>query len=397
MLKTLLKWTLLAILVGGLTGVVSAAFFFTLNWSIAFRHAHKEFIYFLPFAGAGIAWVYKKIGSEIDSGTNLILDEIHVHKKHIPLRMVPMIFLSTAISHLFGASVGREGAAVQIGAGISDQFSKWAGDFFSNRKIILMVGISAGFSAIFGAPIAGTIFGMEVISLGTISYEAFFPCLLASIVSYVVALSMGVIHSHFNLIPIPGFSLIALFSATLAGAIFGLAARFFIWLLHSIKDVLQKYFPNAIYRPFIGGTLIAIFFYFSQNDRYLSLGEDIINSSFIGMVKPWDFLGKILSTSLSVGSGFKGGEVMSLFYIGATLGNALGLIIPLTTPLLAALGFVSVFAGAANTPITCLFLALGLFGSNIGVFAGIAIVMSYLFSGNKGLYGSQRKYLLKKL
>ncbi|MDO9184075.1 MAG: chloride channel protein [Bacteriovorax sp.] len=397
MTQQIFKWSLLAILVGLMAGVASCAFLVSINAAIEFRRTHQWLIIFLPISGALVAWFYSHYGQAVDGGNNLILDEIHEPKKLIPLRMAPMIFISSVLSHLFGASVGREGAAVQMSAGLSDQFSKYFGEYFDNRKIILMVGMSAGFSAIFGAPIAGTIFGMEVLFLGSLTYEALFPCLIASIIGYFTAIALGISYTHYAPIEIPPFTFLRIFSVALAGICFGLVARFFVWLLHKLKDFLASKFPNPIYRPFIGGLIIVFFFYLFGTDRYQNLGEDIINASFVKHVLPWDFVGKIFMTTISVGSGFRGGEVMSLFYIGSTLGNALSFILPLPIPLLAALGFVSVFAGASNTPVACLFLAFNFFGSEIGIYAGIAIVISYLFSGQKSLYHSQREHLLKKL
>jgi H+/Cl- antiporter ClcA len=397
MTKALLKWTIISIIVGLLVGVGAWAFFHSVNWAISFRKMHPWLVIYLPIVGVLVAWFYQRYGQSVDAGNNLILDEIHDPKRHIPFRMVPMIFGSSVLSHLFGASVGREGAAVQIGSGISDQFSKYFGKYLENRKIILMIGISAGFSSIFGAPIAGAVFGMEVLLLGSVTYEAIFPCFVTAIIGYLTASHLGMEYSHFRGIVLPNFSALSVFFAAVAGLCFGLVARFFIWFLHAVKDFLKEKCTNVIFRPFFGGLVIVISFYLLGHDRYLGLGEEVIASSFVSQIYPLDFLGKIFTTGISVGSGFRGGEVMSLFYIGATFGNALALILPLSFPLLAALGFVSVFAGASNAPIACIFLALRLFGSDIGVYAAIAIVVSYIVSGDKGLYHSQRRFLSKKL
>ncbi|MBP9682149.1 MAG: chloride channel protein [Bacteriovorax sp.] len=397
MIKSLFKWTLLASFVGFLTGVSSWAFFKSIAESIELRKSYPWIILFLPFVGALVAWGYSRYGKEIDAGSNLILDEIHAPKRHVAFRMVPMIFISSVLSHLFGASVGREGAAVQIGAGISDQFSRFMGSYFDNRRIVLMSGMSAGFAAIFGAPIAGAVFGMEVLMIGAISYEALFPCLISAIVGFGTAQWLGISYFHQEGINIPGLSLSSLFYSAIAGIVFGVVARFFLFTLHWIKINLSKKLPNPVYRPLFGGTIIVLFFFMTNSDRYLSLGEEVINASFTQLIYPWDFLGKIFTTAISVGSGFKGGEVMSLFYIGSTLGNALGFILPLPISFVSALGFVAVFAGAANTPIAAIFLAINLFGSQIGIYAAIAIVMSYLFSGQNGLYHSQKKSIHQKL
>jgi H+/Cl- antiporter ClcA len=348
-------------------------------------------IWVLPFAGAAVAWFYHRYGQEIEGGNNLILDEIHEPKKRIPLKMVPMIFVSSTISHLFGASVGREGAAVQMGAGLSDYFAKFFhSEINEYRKIFLMMGISAGFASIFGAPIAGTIFGMEVLAMGSICIEALFPCLVAGLTGYFTAYVLGLHHSPIAVIEIPGIYLSGVFSAIIAGICFGFAARLFSWAMHYVKYLSNSKIANPILRPFIGGFIVLFCFYIFGEDRYLNLGERVIHSSFNEHVYPWDFLGKIWMTAVSVGSGFKGGEVMPLFYVGATLGNVLSYILWMSYPVLAALGFVAVFSGAANTPITGIILAMEFFGPGIGVYASIAVIMSYLFSGSKGIYSSQR-------
>jgi H+/Cl- antiporter ClcA len=397
MLKKMIVWCSLAILIGILAGFASTLFLHSVDWAIEFRRSHDWMILFLPVVGFLVAWLYKVYGRDVEQGSNLIIEEIHEPKKTIPLRMVPMIFLGAVVSHLFGASVGREGAAVQMGAGLSDQFSKYLGKFYNNRRLILMMGMSAGFSSVFGTPIAGAIFGFEVLFIGTIVYDSLLPCLVAAIVGYYTALLLGVVHPHYFFMEVPNISVPGLLSAVTAGIIFGYSAKFFIWSLHSIKHLLDKYIKNNLLHPVIGGVVLIVCYYLFGSDRYHSLGEEIIRASFTQHVYPWDFLGKIFMTVTSVGSGFRGGEVMSLFYIGATLGNALSYILPLAFPILAALGFVSVFSGASNTPIAGVILAFELFGPGIGVYAALAVVASYLFSGSRGIYHSQRTHLKKNI
>ncbi|MBC7713789.1 MAG: chloride channel protein [Rhizobacter sp.] len=397
MLRKMVVWCSLAVVIGAFSGLASTLFFNSVNWAIEFRRAHTWLILFLPVAGFFVALFYKTYGSGVENGNNLILDEIHDPKKIIPFRMVPMIFIGAVISHLFGASVGREGGAVQMGAGISDQFSKYLDKFFTNRKLILMMGMSAGFASIFGTPIAGAIFGFEVLFIGTLVYDALLPCLVAAISGYYTALLLGVVHPHYFYLEVPNISVIGLLSAVVAGIIFGYAAKFFVWSIHKVKDLYKVYIPNNLYHPIIGGMIVMVSFYAIGSDRYHNLGEEIIHASFTQHVYPWDFLGKIFMTSVSLGSGFKGGEVMSLFYIGSTLGNSLSYILPLDYPVLAALGFVAVFAGAANVPIASVILAFELFGPGIGAYAALAVVSSYLFSGGHGIYHSQRTHLEKNI
>lgn len=397
MIKRIFNWSILALLIGTTSGFTSWAFYYCLKFAIEAREAHPWFIYFLPIAGAIVSWFYVKFGSEIDAGNNLVIDEIHHPQKHIAFKMVPMIFLSSTLSHLFGASVGREGAAVQMGAGIADQFNKFVGSFFNNRKIILMMGMSAGFSSLFGAPIAGSIFGMEILFLGSLSYEALYPCLLSSIVGHVTAAYLGLERMSLGIGEVPSLQPKTILSALIVGVAFGLTARLFLWLLHWFKKTLLEKFSNPIIRPAIGGVILIVFYLIINSDRYLNLGETYIVQSFSQIMYPWDFLGKITTTVISVGAGFRGGEVMSLFYIGSTLGNSLSFLVALSKPVCAALGFVAVFAGAVNVPLTAIFLAIEYFGGSISIYAALAIVMSYLVSGQDGLYNSQRKHLLTKI
>ena len=397
MLKKMLVWCSLAVVIGICAGFTSTLFLHSVDWAIAFRRSHDWIIIFLPLIGFLMAWFYKTYGREVQNGNNLIIDEIHEPTKTIPFRMVPMIFLGAVTSHLFGASVGREGAAVQMSAGISDQFSKYLGKFYNNRKLILMMGMSAGFSSIFGTPIAGAIFGFEVLFIGTLVYDALLPCLVAAVFGYYTALLLGVSHPHYFYMEVPAVSFTGIWSAVVAGIIFGLIAKFFVWSIYKVKNLYQEKIKNDLLPPVIGGAIMAVCYYLFGSDRYHSLGQDVIYASFNQHVYPWDFFGKIFTTALSVGSGFRGGEVMSLFYIGSTLGNSLAFVLPLEYPLLAALGFVSVFAGAANVPIASVILAFELFGPGIGVYAALAIVASYLFSGRSGIYHSQRTKFEKNI
>jgi H+/Cl- antiporter ClcA len=397
MLRKMVVWCILATLIGVCSGFASTLFLHSVGWAIEFRKAHSWIIVFLPLVGFLVAWFYKVYGHEVEGGNNLIMEEIHNPKKTIPFRMVPMIFFGATISHLFGASVGREGAAVQMGAGISDQFSKHLGKFYKNRRLILMMGMSAGFASIFGTPIAGAIFGFEVLVVGTLLYDALLPCLVAAVVGYYTALLLGVHHPLYFFMDVPQVNIAGLLSAIAAGVVFGYTAKLFVWSIHKVKELLAKHCQNKLLHPVIGGVVMVAAFYIFGSDRYHSLGEEVIRESFNQHMYPWDFLGKIFTTATSVGAGFKGGEVMSLFYIGSTLGNVLSYILPLDYPVLAALGFVSVFAGAVNTPIASVILAFELFGPGIGAYAALAIVASYLFSGKQSIYHSQRTHLEKNI
>jgi H+/Cl- antiporter ClcA len=402
-LPAVVFWTLLAAVVGVLGGAGSAGFLWLLNWATEMRETHLWLIALLPLAGLLIGTVYHTIGKSIERGNNLLIDEIHDPKSQIPFRMAPLIMFSTVVTHLFGGSAGREGTAVQMSGAIADQFSFLnrflpTHDQSRNRRILLMAGMSAGFGSIFGTPIAGAIFGLEVLNIGRMDYEAILPCFVGSIVGDYVTETLGAMigvhHSPMaSLVPevtVGPVSLNALALCAVAGIAFGLVGMIFSSASHAVSALFKKAIRHAPLRPFVGGVIVALMVFVSGSTRYIGLGVPVIMESFQHPLLPWDFAGKIVFTVLTLGAGFKGGEVTPLFYIGSTLGNALSLVLPLPLPLLAAIGFVGVFAGAANTPLTCILMASELFGSQVMIFAAVACVASYLFSGHAGIYHAQR-------
>lgn len=391
----LVQWLLLATVIAVLAGSASALFLFSLDWATATRMTHPWLIWLLPFAGFTVGWLYLRFGRSVEGGNNLILEEVHRPANTIPLRMAPLVYIGTVVSHLFGASVGREGTAVQMGASIADQFTSLLKLDNDARRMVLMAGVSAGFSSVFGTPLAGAIFGLEVMAIGRMHYTAIFPCLLAAVVADQVGLMWGVHHTHYAMSLIPPLSVWTLGTVIAAGCCFGLAARVFADATHLIGGVMKKYVAYAPLRPFIGGVIVVLAVYLVQGDRYIGLGIPVIVDAFQHPLAPWDFLGKLAFTVMSLGSGFKGGEVTPLFYVGATLGNALAPLLHLPFAFLAGLGFVAVFAGAANTPIASTLMAIELFGAEIGVYAAMACVVAWLVSGYSGIYRSQRVACLK--
>jgi H+/Cl- antiporter ClcA len=311
----------------------------------------------------------------------------------IPFRMTPLILLGTFVTHLFGGSAGREGTAIQTGASLADQLCRPLRLNGEQRRIVLMMGISAGFASVFGTPLAGTVFGLEVLALGALSYEAIVPCVVAAFVGEMVTRAWGVTHTVYTVDTVPPMSLRGLLCAIVAGIAFGLMAMAFAELTHAIKRLGARYISWPPLRPFVGGAIVAAVVFSigtAHTRRFLGLGVPEIVDAFHKALPPYDFAAKTLFTSVTLGMGFKGGEVTPLFYIGATMGNALSHILPLPAGLLAGMGFVAVFAGAANTPIASTLMAVELFGAEAGAFAGIACILSYLFSGHSGIYTAQR-------
>lgn len=385
-----LRWLVLAVVVGVLAGSASALFLWGLDWATTTREAHPAIVWGLPLAGFAIAWIYLRWGQSVEAGNNLLIEEIHDPKKTVPLRMAPLILLGTVVSHLFGASVGREGTAVQMGGSLADQLTHALRMDKDSRRIVLMAGISAGFASVFGTPLAGAIFALEVLVIGRMRYDALWACTVAAVVGDQVTLMWGIQHTHYAAGTIPPIGAWSLAAAAVAGVAFGLTGRLFASSTRRLGGWMKARIAYAPLRPLLGGAVIAAALYLLDAWRYAGLGIAVMVEAFAQPLPATDFFGKLVFTVVALGSGFKGGEVTPLFYIGATLGNALAPLLQQPFAWLAALGFVGVFAGAANTPLACTLMAMELFGGDIGVHALVACAMSYLVSGHAGIYKTQR-------
>jgi H+/Cl- antiporter ClcA len=390
LLRYVAKWVVLAMVVAALAGSASALFLFALDWATHTREANRWLIWGLPVAGFMVGWLYLKFGQHVEAGNNLLIDEIHDPQNVVPLRMAPLVLGGTVISHLFGASVGREGTAVQMGGALADQLTHFFKLNAVDRRMVLMAGISAGFASVFGTPLAGAVFALEVLAIGRMRLDALLPCVVAAIVADQVGLWWGVQHTSYGVGLVPQITAWLLAAMVLSGAVFGLTGKLFADGTHALSGLMNKHITYAPLRPLLGGALIATVVMWGSFDRYIGLGIPVMVEAFAHPLAPTDFLGKMVFTIASLGSGFKGGEVTPLFYIGATLGNALAPLLDVPFALLAAVGFVAVFAGAANTPIASTLMAMELFGAEIGVFAALACVMSYVCSGHRGIYRAQR-------
>ncbi|WMI67138.1 voltage-gated chloride channel family protein [Aestuariibaculum sp. YM273] len=385
----LIKWLFICLVLGALAGSVSAFFLTALEWATNYRESNLWIIWLLPLGGFIIGLSYHLFGSSVVKGNNLLLEEFHTPKKIIPFKMAPLVLFGTIVTHLFGGSAGREGTAVQIGGAIADQFTKILKLSKRDRKIILIAGISAGFASVFGTPLAGGIFALEVLILGRLRLDAIIPSFMAAVFADYFCRVWGVPHTHYHIDSVAEMTPLNLLWALLAGIIFGLVAMLFSKSTHFWGDLFKKYISYPPLRPVIGGIVLAIAIYLMGTTKYIGLGIPTIVDAFSVDLNSYDFLLKVLFTSFTLGAGFKGGEVTPLFYIGATLGNALIWFIPLPMGLLAGMGFVAVFAGATNTPIACTIMGIELFGIESGVFIALACSTAYLFSGHSGVYASQ--------
>ncbi|MGC1632289.1 MAG: voltage-gated chloride channel family protein [Gelidibacter sp.] len=385
----LLKWTLICLVLGVIVGGVSAFFLLGLEWATNYRESHLWIIALLPVGGFIIGLSYHLYGSSVVKGNNLLLEELHSPKKIIPFRMVPLVLFGTIITHLFGGSAGREGTAVQIGGAIADRFTKALNLSKRDRQIVLIAGISAGFASVFGTPLAGGIFALEVLVLGRIRLDAIIPSFMAAVFANYFCEIWGVSHTQYTISSVAEMTPINLLWSLLAGIIFGLVAMLFSKSTHFWSSLFNTHIQYPPLRPVIGGTLLAITIYFMGTTKYIGLGIPTIVDAFNIDLNSYDFILKLLFTSFTLGAGFKGGEVTPLFFIGAALGNVLIWFIPLPMGLLAGMGFVAVFAGATNTPLACTVMGIELFGIESGVFIALACSTAYLFSGHTGIYSSQ--------
>ena len=381
----LIKWLLICICIGVAAGTASAIFLISLDWVTRYREHHQWIMVFLPAAGLLIGLLYHYRGSALEKGNHLLLEEIHEPHKTLPFIMAPFIYLSTVVTHLFGGSVGREGTAIQMGGSIADQFAHVFRFEKEDRKLILITGIAAGFAAVFGTPWAGIVFGWEVVHIGRIRNKAILPAVLASFIADVTCKQWGVVHTAYSISFVPEITLTPILLSIFAGCCFGCVSRLFIWVSHQLTTIFKKRITYPPLRPLIGGILLVIIFMSIGTTRYMGLGIPVILDSFHEPQPVYDFAFKMMLTALTLSSGFKGGEVTPLFFIGATLGNALALFIPLPIGLLAGMGFTAVFAGAANAPLACIIMSVELFGVAPGGYIAIACLFASFVSG-KGIY-----------
>ena len=404
--RYLMKWVLLVLPVGAAVGSACALFLWSLDQVTTLRFEHSWLLYGLPIAGILVGLLYHWLGRSVERGSNLIVDEIHEPGGGVPARIVPLVFIGTIMTHLCGGSAGREGTAVQMGGGIASALARSI-KFLSpaDARTLLMTGVAGGFGGVFGTPLAGAVFAMEVLAIGRISYEAVLPCLIAAIIADWTCGAWGVGHTPYHIAMLGGeglahFNWLLLGKVALAGGAFGLAARLFAELAHGVQHAFKLLVGLPYLRPALGGVgVIGLSFLFGTD--YLGIGVvspdpnavSIVSAFHAGGTHPWSWLLKIVFTVMTLASGFKGGEVTPLFFIGATLGNTLSGVLGAPVDLFAGLGFVAVFAAAANTPLACTIMAVELFGTGGGpnvVYFAVACYVAYFFGGHAGIYLSQR-------
>jgi len=404
--KFLIRWTLIAIAVSAITGSLVALFLWSLDQATQTRWQHPWLLYLLPVAGIGIHFLYKLWGKNAEAGNNLIMDEIHEPGRGVPARMAPLVILTTVVTHLFGGSAGREGTAVQVGGSMAGLLGRWLRLTKDDTRIMLMCGIAGGFGAVFGTPVAGTVFALEVLAIGRIRYNALIPCFITAVFSDVVCTSLQIHHTHYSISYIPGerqffflhADLVMLLKVIVAGAAFGLCGRLFAGLSHAIKRCANQYIKVKWLIPVVGGMMVIGLTWLAGTSDYLGIGVtapspggiSIVNAFHAGGANSMSWLWKLVFTAVTLGMCFKGGEVTPLFFIGATLGNTFAMLAGAPVDLFAGLGFIAVFAGATNTPLACALMGVELFGGGNVLYYAVACFTAYYFSGHSGIYSAQR-------
>ena len=382
----MLKWLVIGGLVGGVGGVVGALFHLGVSYATEVRLAHPWVLYLLPAGGLVIAGLYKLCKLE-GKGTNAVIESVHFGKE-VPVLLVPLIFVSTVITHLCGGSAGREGAALQIGGGIGYRTGRLLHLGEKDLPLATLCGMSGVFSALFGTPLTATVFALEVISVGVLYYAGLVPCITAAMMGYLVSLWMGVPPTRFTVV-MPALDGWTLLLVVVLAILCALVSILFCRGLHVTEHLAERLVKNSYLRAAAGGAVIIALTLLLGTTDYNGAGMDVINRALTGEASGWAWLLKLLFTAVTIGCGFKGGEVVPSFFVGATFGCAAGALLGLPPGFAAAIGLVAVFCGAVNCPIASVVLSVELFGADAMLYFAIACAISYVLSGYCGLYSSQ--------
>lgn len=386
----------LTLLTGGLMGAASAIFLAALAWVSGFRERTPWLVCLLPAVGILTAWIYQRYGKGAHRGNNLVIDSVH-QESPVPFRMAGLTFGFTILTHLAGGSAGREGTAVQIGGAISYRIGQLFKLARTEQRVLVMAGISAGFGSVFGTPLAGAFFGLEMCFVGKLSYEALLPCFLASFTAHAAASWLGAVHPERGILAVPAIRPPILALTFLAAVLFGLCGKYFAIAVHRLKRFYADRLKNGLWRAGLTSTLVLAVLLLTQGFRYSGLSTWMIDAAFAGQAKILDPILKFILTVLTLSAGFQGGEATPLFDIGASLGGLIGQAAHVEPSLFAALGLISVFGCAANVPITTIILGIELFGTAALPYYILTALVSYYVTGHHGIYSAQRIHTVKRL
>ncbi len=387
--KVLIKWIAIAAIIGVTGGVVGSAFHESIDYVTALRGRCSWLLFLLPLGGLIIAFIYWLFRRQGRIDTNRVLEAVRADEK-VPLVMAPLIFVSTVITHLLGGSAGREGAALQLGGSIGYNLGKV---FKLNKKdmhIVVMSGMSSVFAALFGTPLTAAFFALEVVSVGVIHYAGLVPCVLSAIVAYRIALLFGISPVRFDTVVFEAFSASVLGKVLLLALLCAIVSIIFCVAIKKSEHYMERFLPNQYLRALVGGGMIVLLTLVLQTRAYNGAGMDVITYAMGGEAKWEAFLLKIVFTAITIAAGFKGGEIVPTFFIGATFGCVAGTLLGLEPSFGAAIGFVALFCGVVNCPVASIMLSLEVFGAEGILFFAVACGVSYMMSGYFGLYKSQR-------
>ncbi len=385
------KWLLLSLVAGGIIGLAGTAFHMAIGWAEGFREEQQWLFWLLPVGGLFIAFLYRALGMEADPGTDMVLFSVRSEAK-ISLKTAPLIFIATVITHLLGGSAGREGAALQLGGSLGQSLGRFLRLDIKDLHVITLCGMSAGFAALFGTPMTAAIFAMEVISVGVMYYAALVPCVLAAVVASQISFALGSQPTVFSLQEkaVPEITPLAAAQVVGLAALCALVSILVCIVFHKISLLYRKYLPNPLWRAVVGGALVALLMFLLGTRDYLGAGIPVIQRAIDGEARPEAFLLKLLLTALTLGAGFKGGEIVPSFFIGATFGCTASFLLGLPPEFAAAIGLVCVFCGVTNSPLASFILSLELFGGQGSLLFLLAVAVSYTLSGYYGLYSKQK-------
>ncbi|MGI5894736.1 MAG: chloride channel protein [Candidatus Merdivicinus sp.] len=389
-----LKWVGISVLCGVPIGFIGFGFHHLVEIVTEIRTEHSWILFFLPLAGVVIALLYRLAGMEKDGGTNSVLISIRTGE-HLSIKMAPLIFISTVLTHFFGGSSGREGAALQLGGSIGAQFGRWLRLSKRSLHVITLCGMSAAFAALFGTPLTAAIFALEVVNVGTMFYAAIVPCILSALIGAGIAGWLGAVPTAFSITGVPALTLVSALQALVLGILCALVIILFCVAMHTASHLYQKRIPNSILRAAVGGVLVIAVTLLVGTRDYNGAGMNIITRAMAGEAVPYAFLLKILLTALTLGAGFKGGEIVPAFFVGSTFGCFAGGLLGLDPSFGAAIGLAGVFCGVVNCPLATILLCLELFDGQAMPLFAITIAVSYMLSGYFGLYSGQRFFYSK--
>ncbi len=384
-----IKWVVFSIITGCIVGLLGTAFFLCLSFVTTLRTQNPWLLYLLPVGGLAIIAMYRLLHNEKDAGTNLVISAIH-YNDELHLRTAPLIFVSTLITHLFGGSAGREGAALQMGGSIGGSIGKLFRFDDKDKNVMIMCGMSAAFSALFGTPLAAAILPLEIVSVGVMYYNALLPCVISSLIAHSIANHFGVAAEYFSIGKIPGFTVVPAVKISVLAILCALVSIFFCMVIHKTEELYKQYLKNTYLRIFAGGCILVVLTLLAGSRDYNGAGMNIITQCFQGSVRPEAFLLKIIFTAITIGAGYKGGEIVPAFFTGAAFGCLFGNLTGFSPALCAAVGMTSVFCGVTNCPISALCVSFELFGFTGMPYFLLSTAFSYMLSGYFGLYRSQK-------